>query len=626
MSYGANDPNGLPLGLPSILSLGLPPLVNPYPALNLDFINNQTLDSRVTFSRGSQATLFDSTGTLVYAKHNLWWQSQDFATTWSATASSVATNSTTAPDGTLTADTLTIDSTTAQHFISQNVTPQAGFSYILSVFAKKNTASLVQIGGGSGAFGTNAWANFDLDAGVLGTVGSSATASIISVGNGWYRCSITATATTTVSSGSFFAFISSSTSSRLPSFAGNGTDSIFLWGAQFNLANMEGGVTSSLTTYYPTTTAAYYAPRFDYNPSTLQPLGLLIEEARTNSLRNSTMVGAVAGTPGTVPTNWTISGLGTLTQEIVGISTINGINYIDIRFSGTTSTTQLNVRLESSNSIAAANGQTWAFSAWTAVVAGSLTNITGNGSNANLYNSSAVFVGGVNFAIPINTSGSLTRVSAAATIATATTAFIQPQIYFTFASGVAIDFTLRIGLPQLELGAFATSVIPTTTTALTRNADVASMTGTNFSSWYSASEGTLFVDVQASANASTAYLTISNGTQTSNSVYFDNDSGNIRNVVFSGSSAVAVINLGARGTIGDFNKLCAAYKLNDFAAVRNGGSVGTDTSGAVPVGVSQMNIGANTAGTAASYLNGTIRRLAFYPQRLANSQLQALTS
>jgi hypothetical protein len=179
---------------------------------------------------------------------------------------------------------------------------------------------------------------------------------------------------------------------------------------------------------------------------------------------------------------------------------------------------------------------------------------------------------------------------------------------------------------QVEVGSFPTSYIPTSGTALTRNADVASMTGTNFSSWYNASEGTLFVDVQASANASTAYLTISNGTQTSNSVYFDNDSGNIRNVVFSGSSAVAVINLGARGTIGDFNKLCAAYKLNDFAAVRNGGSVGTDTSGAVPVGVSQMNIGANTAGTAASYLNGTIRRIAFYPQRLPNTTLQALTA
>jgi hypothetical protein len=372
------------------------------------------------------------------------------------------------------------------------------------------------------------------------------------------------------------------------------------------------------------TSASNDVARFDYNPATLAPLGLLIEESRTNSIRNNTMQGAVAGTPGTLPTNWSVSGLGTLTREIVGTGTSNGITYVDIRFSGTTSTTQLTVRFEVSNTIAAANGQTWAFSAWTAVVAGSLTNITGNGSNANLFDSGAVFVGGVNFAIPINISGALTRVSAAATIATATTAFIQPQIYLTFSSGVAIDITLRIGLPQLELGAFATSVIPTTTTALTRAADVASVN--TLSPWFNATEGTIYAELTASANTATAYVTLSDGTQTSNSTYFDNDSGNIRNVVFSGASAVAVIGLGAIGSVGAINKVASAYRVNDFAAVRNGGSVGTDTSGAVPVGVSQMNIGASTSGVAVSYINGYLRRITYYPRKLSSAELQAITA
>ncbi|MFM6192892.1 MAG: hypothetical protein ACKPFF_10615, partial [Planktothrix sp.] len=50
--------------------------------------------------------------------------------------------------------------------------------------------------------------------------------------------------------------------------------------------------------------ASANTPRFDHNPNTKESLGLLIEEQRTNSIRNNTMQGAVAGTPGTLPTNW----------------------------------------------------------------------------------------------------------------------------------------------------------------------------------------------------------------------------------------------------------------------------------------------------------------------------------
>jgi hypothetical protein len=42
---------------------------------------------------------------------------------------------------------------------------------------------------------------------------------------------------------------------------------------------------------------------------------------------------------------------------------------------------------------------------------------------------------------------------------------------------------------QLEAGAFATSYIPTTTAAVTRNADVATITGTNFSDWWQVGTG-----------------------------------------------------------------------------------------------------------------------------------------
>ena len=75
-------------------------------------------------------------------------------------------------------------------------------------------------------------------------------------------------------------------------------------------------------------TAASNIPRFDHNPTTGESLGLLVEEARTNSLTNNTMVGAVAGTPGTLPTGWPFQASSAgLAVSIVGTGTESGIAY-----------------------------------------------------------------------------------------------------------------------------------------------------------------------------------------------------------------------------------------------------------------------------------------------------------
>ena len=56
--------------------------------------------------------------------------------------------------------------------------------------------------------------------------------------------------------------------------------------------------------------------------------------------------------------------------------------------------------------------------------------------------------------------------------------------------------SLAIWGVQLETGSFPTSYIPTKGSTVTRNADEASITGTNFSSWYNQSEGTIFSESQ----------------------------------------------------------------------------------------------------------------------------------
>ena len=388
---------------------------------------------------------------------------------------------------------------------------------------------------------------------------------------------------------------------------------------------------ASTATYFNSlgvlTTANNNVPRLDYNPSTLAPLGLLIEEQRTNSIRNNTMQGAVAGTPGTLPTNWiTIgAGLGTLTQQIVGTGISNGITYIDVRISGTTSTISFGISPESNTQISAASGQNWTSSIYLARVGGTTSNLT---IIQRVVERTIVGSGVANTPTNITSSlgTSLSRFSVTRTLTDATTAFVTTDVLFEFLAGAAIDITLRIGLPQLEQGAFATSVIPTTTTALTRNADVASMTGTNFSSWFNAAEGTLLAQVIYGADANCKAAFINNGAYTNLFAMQRETSLDRWQVdVFSGGSRQALLTFATNSAaINSVSKCASAYKVDDFSGSVNGGTVVTDTSGLVPVSMDRLALGRDNVGSA-EFLNGWLQRISYYPVRNTNSQLQALT-
>jgi hypothetical protein len=416
------------------------------------FTSVSGLDPRITFSRASNATVTGSNGLLQYAPHNLLPQSESFDNAaWSKNLCSVSPNVETAPNGSVTADRITASSSSSFAFVFNSAVNNLTGTFTVSAYIKQGSQRYVQFcSTASAAY----WANFDLQAGLASAGGTTTNASITNVGDGWNRCTLTVTDSAT--NQLIIGFVSSLTSPRAESTTL--TTNFFVWGAQGELGSVA-------TAYYPTTVKNLLGFTQEFDNAAWTKSNSFVQ---TNFIRNNTMQGAVAGTPGTLPTNWTYegSGLGTLSQQVVGVGIQNGINYIDLRIFGTSSVVGLPIAFESRTAVAAASGQTWTHSLFLALVAGSTTNINNivvrQVGRTSAGAAAEVLAGG-------NIIGSLTanlqRFTQTATFTNATTAFDQPNINIDFASGVAIDITLRIGMPQLVQGATAGDVVATYGTA-----------------------------------------------------------------------------------------------------------------------------------------------------------------
>jgi hypothetical protein len=160
-----------------------------------------------------------------FVQTNLLLRSQEFdQSPWQFVGVPVPTTSDGAPDGTSTANVLTANGVSTQHYCFQ---PQAttNAQRVYSVFAKAGTNNFFQIWGGADV---NSFANFDLSAGTVGTVGSNFTASIVSVGNGWYRCIVTTSSSILNSWAN--GIVTSASASR--NETNTLTTTVILWGAQ----------------------------------------------------------------------------------------------------------------------------------------------------------------------------------------------------------------------------------------------------------------------------------------------------------------------------------------------------------------------------------------------------------
>jgi hypothetical protein len=175
---------------------------------------------------------------------------------------------------------------------------------------------------------------------------------------------------------------------------------------------------------------------------------------------------------------------------------------------------------------------------------------------------------------------------------------------------------------QLEAGSFATSYIPTTTGSVVRSADVCSITGANFTSFWNTNEGAMFASGDPIGIASAAVLVMANSGANANQIAFDRSTTTIKFGVANSGTYTATIQ--QNSTNGSFVKISGAYATNNARSALNGVLGTPDTSVIVPTNLNRFNIG--SAGAASTeFANGCISAIKYFRKPLSNAKLQALT-
>jgi hypothetical protein len=371
-------------------------------------------------------------------------------------------------------------------------------------------------------------------------------------------------------------------------------------------------------------------PRFDHDPTTGESLGLLVEEQRTNSFEWSNSA-TQDETWNNVGTRLNLaSGQSDPAGGTAGIRATDADNDNASTFLQRTSLANLTASTTVTYSVwlkpidcpnnlitlnVFANATTDAINATFSVSGTAITEVSAfaNGTGAASGASFEVFPNGWYLC-------RLTGVPSTVTMADVR-ARISLGGYQRAAGAARFDWYGA----QLESGAFATSYIPTSGTAATRAADVASISGSNFSSWYRQDEGTTFAAYSQYASGGNIY-TISDGTAAN---FITMQTNSIVNKAASANVFVASSNIGRIDSANAFtaNLLAkAAYGLSNGSRslVALGETAVTAANPATMPVVNRLFLGSNNNGTT-TFANGHIRRLTYWPARLPDSTLQTIT-
>ena len=590
------------------------------PTLSLTFAGATSLDPRITFARASNATLFDSTGKLTYAPANMFTYSNGFSNAdWAKIRVSVSTGFT-GPDS-QPAFNLVGASGVNRGLIRQSVSFQRG---IIQVKCKANGYNYVAVGltNVGGLYGSYV---FNLSNGTVGAfedVGSAAIgygATITALGGGWYLCSVV---------------IGDPTAGVVTTFIGPSVTSAYVFGSNYNGVDgvlacdaMAGPVTYQTTpsTYIATTSAAYYGPRFDYDPSTLAAKGLLIEEARTNlALQSQAFDSAVWLKKNITLTNNAITAPdGTTSAEKAAITNATAATALEPASSitvtiGNVVTCSCYIKasgVQYANLGFAYSGGIFAGAQFDLTAVSVLRAAATGGYTSPSATITAVSGGWFRCTFTVTTSTALMFPVVVPSNALWTSGEVEQTL-----TGNGTDGVYVWGM-QAEVGAFATSYIPTAASAVARVADTATMTGANFSSWYSQTAGT-FVVVGDTANADAP------GTQERTPITVTDSGSNymlyprIDLTLFKVAMGLSEIASATRSTSIIF---AAAYATSDRAVSISGAAVQSSAAAYTAIVATRMGIGQYIP-SPSRYLGGHIASITYYPARLPNATLQSLTS
>jgi len=535
----------------------------------------------LTFTRASTATRVNADGLIETSPVNLLEQSESIGTSPWTTPNVSVTSGQTDPNGGSTAF-LVVESTdggSLRQAITQ--TGQLCYSIILKYSSGVNkNASL---------FCTDAsqQAGFNLEDGTIAYV-SGSTATIESLGNGWYKCAMTFTPS------------SASTLILFPNYE-SGIGAVFAWHPQLNIG-------STAKPYFPTTDRLN-VPRIDYTGGGCG--SLLLEKQSTNLVTYSEQFDNAAWNKEdlTVTANNAISPNGTQNADLL----LPNTSTIDHSIYQTTTTGDV----KTFSTFAKAGGYTFVFL----------------GAN-NGVSSDGVFFNLSNGTISQNTSSftaTITNCGNGWYRCTISTSFwpLGYAIICTSANGISFVHAgngtsgVYVYGAQLEASSYPTSYIPTLASSVTRLADSASKTG--ISSLIGQTQGTMFVEFNSSffESYTQRIFNLSDGTP-NNAIGFQLTTSNqlVFYVENGGTNQVVITKVTPAITLGNNVKIAAAYANNDFVFYVNGTQIGTDTSGSVPA-TSELRF---SEANASAFYRGLINQAIVFPTRLTNTQLESLTS
>ncbi len=578
---------------------------------------------------------------------NLIDSSEDVETSFPLTnAVNITPNNSVAPDGTTTMDLLTEDNTTAEHRVFRSVTVSQK-TYTFSVFVKANgrTRVALQIFDGT----ANNRVHCNLTAGTTSVVTGAGKATIEPWPNAIYRVAFTSTLANAGAGNIGILLVNNSDQTSYP---GDDSSGLFVWGMQFEEDVVAAGryvkTTSSSATATPLTnagrpddfldvtrastatyvgrdrlikTAAANELRYHHDPTTGEPLGLLVEGSRTNLQVYSQELdnAAYSKTNVTISADITIAPDGTATADKIVENTATGSHFLN-------------------DAVSVTSGKAYTYSFFAKASGRDDVRLT-FGAGGFGVTVSALFDLSAE-SVTVETSGTNTSAAIVAyadgwyrcsmtSDATVTTA---PAIAIYLMNGTTQSYpgdgssgTYVWGL-QAEAGSHASSYIRTEGSTVARSADDISLAVLN-NFPIDIDNLTLFVkatpDDADGGGVSAQRLVLLKGTGiTTDSVFIGlNVAGTLNPSSYSGSAIQSTF---SQGTATDGVELASAIslRLDDIKVDSSQSTLQTDTNATPPTSITQLCIGSDDG---SAPLFGTISEVMVITRAMTATELANLT-